>query len=211
MKRIIASSIITLSLLSVLGCKESKAGQEGSAKDSTSIANDSTVSEKVSTPKSIASDDTLSTVIRNTYPTPKDFDFEIAIMRGEKTVQVIRYSYPKNDDLFSDPNELNFNGERTDSCQMADVTFDGNKDLLVYLGSFGNQGVEYWDAYIWNEAKKKFIFTPSFREIPNPTINEKEKVIESFSRGSAADYEYGKWAYKKGKFVEVSHRSEHLQ
>ena len=24
---------------------------------------------------------------------------------------------------------------------MADVTFDGNKDLLVYLGQFGNQGV----------------------------------------------------------------------
>ena len=65
---------------------------------------------------------------------------------------------------------------------MADVTFDGNKDLLVYLGQFGNQGVEYWDAYVWNEVKQKFLFVPSFHDIPNPTLNEKEKIIESFSR-----------------------------
>lgn len=58
---------------------------------------------------------------------------------------------------------------------MADVTFDGNKDLLVYLGQFGNQGVEYWDAYVWNEVKQKFLFVPSFHDIPNPTLNEKEK------------------------------------
>lgn len=74
---------------------------------------------------------------------------------------------------------------------MADVTFDGNKDLLVYLGQFGNQGVEYWDAYVWNEVKQKFLFVPSFHDIPNPTLNEKEKIIESFSRGSAVDYEFG--------------------
>lgn len=101
-------------------------------------------------------------------------------------------------------------GGRMDSCRMVDVTFDGNKDLLVRLGQFGNQGVEYWDAYIWNEPKKKFIFTPSFRKIPNPTINEKDKIVESFSRGSAADYELGKWLYKRGKFTEISHKLEHL-
>ena len=74
---------------------------------------------------------------------------------------------------------------------MADVTFDGNKDLLVYLGQFGNQGVEYWDAYVWNEVKQKFLFVPSFHDIPNPTLNEKEKIIESFSR-----------EFEKGMFVQ---------
>lgn len=204
MKRIIGSLIVMFFLLSILGCKESKVGQKCSAKDNTSIAGDSTIFEKVAAPKDIESLDTLSTVIVNVDPNPKNFVFKIAIMRGEKTVQIILYSYPK-DDIYLDPM-----GGRKDSCQMVDVTFDGNKDLLVRLGQFGNQGVEYWDAYIWNEAQNKFIFTPSFREIPNPTINEKDKVIESFSRGSAADYELGKWVYKKGKFVEVSHKSEHF-
>lgn len=60
---------------------------------------------------------------------------------------------------------------------MADVTFDGNKDLLVYLGQFGNQGVEYWDAYVWNEVKQKFLFVPSFHDIPNPTLNEKKRLL----------------------------------
>ena len=60
---------------------------------------------------------------------------------------------------------------------MSDVTFDGNKDLLVYLGQFGNQGVEYWDAYVWNEVKQKFLFIPSFHDIPNPTLNEKDTII----------------------------------
>jgi hypothetical protein len=49
-------------------------------------------------------------------------------MRGEKTVQIIPFSYPK-DDTF-DPN-----GGRKDSCLMTDVTFDGNKDLLGIKGN----------------------------------------------------------------------------
>ena len=102
-------------------------------------------------------------------------------MRGEKTVQIIPFSYPK-DDTF-DPN-----GGRKDSCLMADVTFDGNKDLLVYLGQY--------------EVKQKFLFVPSFHDIPNPTLNEKEKIIESFSRGSAVDYEFGKWKFEKGVFIQ---------
>jgi len=205
MKRIIGSLILVLFLQSIFGCKESKAGQESSAKDNTAVDGDSNISEKVAIPKNSVSLDTLSTLIVNYTPNPKDFDFKIAIMQGEKTIQVIPYSYPKDDETYLDPM-----GGRKDSCRIADVTFDGNKDLLVRLGQFGNQGVEYWDAYIWNEEKKKFIITPSFREIPNPTINEKDKVIESFSRGSAADYEYGKWVFKNGKFVEISHKSEHL-
>ena len=172
-----------------------KVGQGNPTKDNMSIDTDSVISGKVFTKQDIASEDTLNAVIRTQSPKSKDFDFEVFIMRGEKTVQIIPFSYPK-DDTF-DPN-----GGRKDSCLMADVTFDGNKDLLVYLGQFGNQGVEYWDAYVWNEVKQKFLFVPSFHDIPNPTLNEKEKIIESFSRGSAVDYEFGKWKFEKGVFVQ---------
>ena len=139
MKRIIDSTLVILSLMLIFGCKESKVGQGNPTKDSMSIDTDSLISGKVFTKQDIASEDTLNAVIRTQSPKSKDFDFEVFIMRGEKTVQIIPFSYPK-DDTF-DPN-----GGRKDSCLMADVTFDGNKDLLVYLGQFGNQGVEYWDA-----------------------------------------------------------------
>ncbi len=92
---------------------------------------------------------------------------------------------------------------RKDSCLMADVTFDGNKRICWYIwDNSGNQGVRYWAAYVWNEVKQKFLFVPSFHDIPNPTLNEKEKIIESFSRGSAVDYEFGKWKFEKGVFVQ---------
>ena len=150
MKRIIDSTLVIHSLMLIFGCKESKVGQGNPTKNSMSIDTDSVISGKVFTKQDIASEDTLNAVIRTQSPKSKDFDFEVFIMRGEKTVQIIPFSYPK-DDTF-DPN-----GGRKDSCLMADVTFDGNKDLLVYLGQFGNQGVEYWDAYVWNEVKQKFM------------------------------------------------------
>mgnify|MGYP004541464417 CR=1 FL=1 len=65
MKRVIGNLIVVLFLLSIFGCKENKAGQGSSAKDSTSIAGDSTFSEKVVVSKDIASHDTLSAVIVN--------------------------------------------------------------------------------------------------------------------------------------------------
>jgi hypothetical protein len=98
----------------IFGCKESKVGQGNPTKDSMSIDTDSVISGKVFTKQDIASEDTLNAVIRAQSPKSKDFDFEVFIMRGEKTVQIIPFSYPK-DDTF-DPN-----GGRKDSCLMADV------------------------------------------------------------------------------------------
>lgn len=195
MKRIIENIIVILSLTLIFSCKEGKVGQGKPTQDNVSIDTDSVISDKVSAKHDVASGNTLDAVIRTQSPKSNDFDFEVCIMRGEKTIQIIPYSYPK-DDTF-DPN-----GGRKDSCLMADVTFDGNQDLLVYLGQFGNQGVEYWDAYVWDEAKQRFLFVPSFREIPNPMLNGKERIIESFSRDSAVVYEYGKWKYEKGAFVQ---------
>lgn len=109
MKRIIDSTLVILSLMLIFGCKESKVGRGNPTKDSMSIDTDSVISGKVFTKQDIASEDTLNAVIRTQSPKSKDFDFEVFIMRGEKTVQIIPFSYPK-DDTF-DPN-----GGRKDSC-----------------------------------------------------------------------------------------------
>ena len=93
MKRIIDSTLVILSLMLIFGCKESKVGQGNPTKDSMSIDTDSVISGKVFTKQDIASEDTLNAVIRTQSPKSKDFDFEVFIMRGEKTVQVIPFSY----------------------------------------------------------------------------------------------------------------------
>ena len=102
MKRIIDSTLVILSLMLIFGCKESKVGQGNPTKDSMSIDTDSVISGKVFTKQDIASEDTLNAVIRTQSPKSKDFDFEVFIMRGEKTVQIIPFSYPKGDTF--DPN-----------------------------------------------------------------------------------------------------------
>lgn len=89
MKRIIDSTLVILSLMLIFGCKESKVGQGNPTKDSMSIDTDSVISGKVFTKQDIASEDTLNAVIRTQSPKSKDFDFEVFIMRGEKTVQII--------------------------------------------------------------------------------------------------------------------------
>lgn len=125
-------------------------------------------------------------------------DFEILIKQGDKTVHRFGgYKYPKDDALVP-------NGERTDSCLMADINFDGIKDVLVYLGCFGNSGIEYFDAFVWNAAKKHYIHTEEFKNIPNPTISNEYRCVLSAARNSAAENYYAKYAFEKGHFVKVA-------
>ena len=67
---------------------------------------------------------------------------------------------------------------------MADVTFDGNKDLLVYLGQFGKS--RWIIVYVWNEVKQKFLFVPSFHDSAPIPLTKKKRNL--FSRGSAVDW-----------------------
>lgn len=197
MKRIIDSTLVILSLMLIFGCKESKVGQGNPTKDSMSIDTDSVISGKVFNKQDIASEDTLNAVIRTQSPKSKDFDFEVFIMRGEKTVQIIPFSYPK-DDTF-DPN-----GGRKDSCLMADVTFDGNKDVLFYLGSFGASGTEHFDAYVWNPNTEHYDKIEEFKDIPNPKISDKYKCILSRVYVSSAENEYAKYVCTNGHLIKVA-------
>lgn len=126
-----------------------------------------------------------------------DIDMEILVKRGDKTVHTLPYNYPKDDDFTP-------NGERVDSCLMLDINFDGEKDLLVYLGQFGNQGVEYFDAFVWNAAKKAYTHNEDFKTIQNPNICSKYKCIISEARVSAAEYEYRQFEYTDGRFMKVA-------
>ena len=61
----------------------------------------------------------------------------------------------------------------------------------------------YNKAIYHNIGGKSKVSESEIREpIQKRSIEKKEKIIESFSRGSAVDYEFGKWKFEKGVFVQ---------
>ena len=63
---------------------------------------------------------------------------KLNIIKDKKVIQKIEYHYPEeyfgNSIYVEEPFEI------------TDVNFDGFDDILIYLGSYGNQGVVYKDC-----------------------------------------------------------------
>lgn len=115
----------------------------------------------------------------------------IDVMEGKLKRQSIDYRY----DTEFEPNP----SSRRDSVVLRDVTFDGHDDVLIYLGSFGNQGVEYFDCYVFDNSNSMFVHAPTFKDIQNPTVAN--GCIFSKARESASTYIYERWGYTKGRFT----------
>lgn len=69
-----------------------------------------------------------------------------------------------------------------------DLTFDGNKDILIFLGHDGNVGTRYACAYIYTDGE--YIYNKSFESITNYSIVEDEKCIEGWYEYTGYRYEY---------------------
>lgn len=61
------------------------------------------------------------------------------------------------------------------SVKYEDITFDGKKDVTIFLGHAGSRGTEHSCAYI-NRAGE-FVYAKSFESIPNYLIDDKEEAI----------------------------------
>ncbi len=97
---------------------------------------------------------------------------KLNIIKDKKVIQKIEYHYPE------------------EPFEITDVNFDGFDDILIYLGSYGNQGVVYKDCFLWDVKKQKFENCSLFKDIPNPQIDESEKYIYGNIRNSSSHYEY---------------------
>lgn len=86
---------------------------------------------------------------------------------------------------------------------LKDVTFDGNKEVLVSLGNYGNQGVEFYDCFTWNPAVGKYIAIPSFRQIGNASVSLNHHCIYSKERASASEYIQEKYIFHERKFIKT--------
>lgn len=129
--------------------------------------------------------------------------FILEVKKDGKKVQQLHYSY--NFDDYGEPNIP----LKKDSMLLCDITSDGNRDLLIYMGSYGNQGIERFDCYVWDEKNQKLQHAPSFVDIDNPKVVKAEGGIFSSARSSAAEYVYGLWQYKDGKFKKTAELVEH--
>ena len=112
-----------------------------------------------------------------------------------KIAQEISYSYP-SDIEFADNLNIGVN--------LQDVNFDGKDDILVNLGQYGNQMIQYYDCLVWDETKNLYRRDESFKQIENPQINKEKQCIFSSSRISAASYSYKRFEFIGGHFVETA-------
>lgn len=178
MKKSLSVGLSVLIVISVCSCSLPQEKMQPVEKDSVAMTKDTILikSEKIK-------------YSANTSKTKQGI--KIDIKEHNTSLQSIDYRY----DTEFEPNP----SSRRDSVILRDVTFDGHDDLLIYLGSFGNQGVEYFDCYVWNDGNPQFVHAPTFKDIQNPAIIN--GCIYSNARESAATYIYERWAYHKGRFT----------
>ncbi len=80
-----------------------------------------------------------------------------------------------------------------------DVTFDGNKDILIFLGNAGSHGSEVFCAYIYSAGN--FVYTKSFENIPNYSIDYDNEIIRGWNTDSASTYHTSVYKFVDGEFV----------
>ena len=121
---------------------------------------------------------------------------QITIFGKQREIsQEISYSYPP---------DVEFANNLDVWVNLQDVSFDGKDDILVNLGQYSNQMIQYYDCFVWDETKGQYCKDESFRQIENPQINNEKRCVFSSSRISAASYSYKRFEFIEGHFIETA-------
>ena len=124
---------------------------------------------------------------------------KIFVFKDGKKIQTIIYKYNWDED-----GSPTIGRDSIGKIDLVDVDFDGNKDILIYKGGFGNQGADIYDCFLWNGNENQFKIMPSFSHILNPSIDNRQKCIYSFSRENASCYVNLKYKFRNGEFRVIS-------
>lgn len=143
----------------------------------------------------------------------KNIVYRVAVERSEDVVNKYRhlrdYIYVlKDHDIkmieVTYPEDNDWKGDRYvwSNCSFdviyEDVTFDGNKDILVSLGEAGNSAILKYCAYVYLDGE--YIYKKAFEEIGNFKANADKKIIEGWYTGEAHNDHYI-YEYVDGDFV----------
>lgn len=126
---------------------------------------------------------------------PEDGERKIGIevRRNGTEIQKIDYEYAEG---FFDGSVFPF--ER--HIEFEDLNFDGFKDIRIYLGRYGNQGVSYWSFFLWNGRESAFEYV-GCEYIPNPAPNAEKKCLTSYERDNAVHHIYSIYEFIGDEFV----------
>ena len=128
--------------------------------------------------------------IEDEYLHLKDYFF----VRKDGKIKKLKVEYPSKKDSF-DSDRYVF-GMCDFEAKYEDVTFDGNKDIVIFLGQQGAAGTKYYCAYIYNDGE--FRYNKFFETIPNPRIDKESQCIEGSFK-----YQNYKYKYISGEFVKI--------
>lgn len=82
---------------------------------------------------------------------------------------------------------------KEDIVLQKDANFDGYNDILICMGTYEDKIIRY-EAYIWDNTTKSLGYNESFKEIPNPQVNDIRKELTGYLVGDQKiimyDYEY---------------------
>lgn len=79
-----------------------------------------------------------------------------------------------------------------------DVTFDGNDDLLIWLG-----GSRAWGYCAFIYENGQYRYEKSFENIPDYSVDTENHVIRGTNPNSATSQSYYIFEYRNGEFVEI--------
>ena len=84
-----------------------------------------------------------------------------------------------------------------------DVTYDGNKEVLIDYGGFGAQGCTYMGCYRYDDKTDEYVEITGFSSISNPELDSEGEYIFGSHRDTAVMHSYYAYKYSNGQFIEV--------
>lgn len=94
-----------------------------------------------------------------------------------------------------------FGDIRSDRISFADINFDGEKDIVLSAGHFGNQGLLRELGWIFDRETGRYEASPTYYGIANPEIDAEHQLVRSSWRNWAASHSWAIYRYLDGKFV----------
>ena len=99
-------------------------------------------------------------------------------------------------------------GNASGGLHTVDVNFDGNQDILVKNGHFGNQGLVTYSCFLYRDSN--YEYCPSFSDIPNVSVDKDNKKLLSVWRNWAASHSWAMYSFVDGEFVMTDLMTEEL-
>lgn len=89
---------------------------------------------------------------------------------------------------------------------LADVDYDGQKDILIKRGHFGNQGLVTYTCFL--KRGDEYVLNESFSEIANPSLDQENRMVLSAWRNWSASHSWAMYVFSDGLFSETDRLTE---